>query len=131
MDAREYLEAIKLKLILCPKIRSAEIVDERTVLPNHGYFRARLTLINGDFLEISEYFVSDGNQCEPRKYRYQWMDGSHTRLIKRWDNAHHFPLLPNYPHHVHCGSEDIVEPSRPLGIIELIGIIEQEVESGC
>ncbi|QTA90949.1 toxin-antitoxin system TumE family protein [Desulfonema magnum] len=114
--------------MLCPKIRSAEIVDERTVLPNHGYFRARLTLINGDFLEISEYFISDGNQCRPQKYRYQRMDSSRIRLIKRWDNAGHFPLLPGYPHHVHIGSEDNAKPSEPLSIIKLIGIIEQEIE---
>ncbi|MDM8525809.1 DUF6516 family protein [Desulfococcaceae bacterium HSG8] len=44
------------------------------------------------------------------------------------DNTGHFPLLPNYPHHVHIGSEDNVEPSDSLNIIELIDIIEQEIE---
>lgn len=127
MDAQTYLKTVKERLTFCLKIRSVEIVDERVVLPTHGYFRARLILTNNDFLEVSEYFACDGNQCSPLKYRYQWMDGSFTHLIKRWDNVNHFPELPGYPHHVHVGSENNVFPSEPLSIIDIIRIIEQEI----
>ncbi len=128
MDAQSYLKAVKRELAICLKIRSLEIVDERVASASRGYFRARLALTNDDFLEVSEYFVCDGNQCSPLKYRYQWMDGSFTRLIKRWDNVNHFPNLPGCPHHVHVGSEDNVFPSQPLNIIDIIRIIEQELE---
>ena len=38
----------------------------------------------------------------------------------------HFPDLPNFPHHVHIGDEEHVEPSQSMSIIELIALIEQE-----
>ncbi len=126
MDVQTYLETVRERLTFSLKIRSVEIADERIVLPSHGYFRARLVLTNDDLLEVSEYFTCDGNECNPIKYRYQWMD-SFSGLIRRWDNANHFPDLPGFPHHVHVGSEENVHPSRPLGIIDVIGVIEQEI----
>jgi hypothetical protein len=126
MDIQAYLEAVKDKLLLCPKISSIEIIDERVALQSHAYFRARLILINGDFLEISEYVISDGEQCRTQKYRYQWMDKSQTRLIRRWDNVGHFPDISSYPHHVHIGTEDNVFASESLNIIELIEIVVRE-----
>lgn len=126
-DTPTYFEAVKEKLAICPKIRSVEIIDERVVSPTHGYFRTRLILTNGDFVELSEYVISDGNKCRPSKYRYQWMDSSHTNLIKRWDNANHFLKLEGYPHHLHIGEEFNVISSKPLNLIEVIDIICEEI----
>jgi hypothetical protein len=47
------------------------------------------------------------------------------QLIRRWDNAQHYPGLPNFPHHVHEGNERQVVPGRALSIIELMDLIEQ------
>ena len=126
MDAESYLIDLKVHLALSSVIQSIEILDERIVLSNRGYFRARLTLVNGDFLEVSEYFVCEEENCFSKTYRYQWMDAKQKRLIKRWDNAEHFPDLPGFPHHIHLGREDNVEPSEPLSIIALLALIESE-----
>ena len=56
MDAQQYLTEIKSKLIASPIVESFSIVEERD-LQDRGYFRARVTLTNTDFLEIAEYFV--------------------------------------------------------------------------
>jgi len=56
MDAAAYLETIKLRLASSPVVRSIVIVQERG-LPDQGFFRARLTLKNDDFVEVTEYFV--------------------------------------------------------------------------
>ncbi len=122
-----YFEAVKVKLTLCPVIRSVEIIDERVISPTHGYFRAKLVLSNGNIVEISEYAVSDGNECRSGKYRYQWMD-SHNNLIKRWDNAGHFPKLEGYPHHLHVREETQAIPSNSLNIIEVIDVICKEIK---
>jgi hypothetical protein len=127
MGPETYLIEIKAKLAVSGFIRSIDIIDERTALSDRGYFRAQVTLINGDFLEISEYFVIEMGRFVPKRYRYQWMDATRTHLKKRWDNAEHFPSLPEFPHHVHVGSEANVVPSRPLGIVELIDIVEREI----
>ncbi len=128
MYAQSYLDDIKIKITLCPVIKSVKIIDERAVLSDRGYFRAIIKLINDDFVEISEYFIIENGNIITNKYRYQWMDEKQQKLIKRWDNAHHFPDLPNFPHHVHIAQEDNVETSKAIGIIELIDIISKEIQ---
>jgi hypothetical protein len=101
-------------------------VEER-LLPDRGYFRARMVLSNTDFLEVAEYFVLEEGPCRTKRYRYQWMDSSQQILRKRWDNVEHFPELPNFPHHTHVGEETKVEPGCSLNIIELMDLIEKEI----
>jgi hypothetical protein len=126
MDVAAYLEAIKLKLASSPIVRSVVIVQERS-LPDQGFFRARLTLQNDDFVEVTEYFVVERDIARTGEYRYQWMDATQQMLRKRWDNAEHHRSTPSFPHHVHVAKEDRVEPGRSLSIIESIDIIESEV----
>jgi len=84
MDPETYLIEIKTTLAVCSLIRSIDIIDERTVLSDRGYFRAQITLMNGDFLEVSEYFVLEEGRYIPKRYRYQWMDAAQRHLKKRW-----------------------------------------------
>ena len=130
MDPQTYLIEIKVKLAVSVFIRSIEIIDERTVLSDRGYFRAKLILTSGDFLEISEHFVAEEDKYVPKRYRYQWMDSTQRSLKKRWDNAEHYPSLPGFPDHAHVGSEENVIPSRPIGILEFIDILEKELPNG-
>lgn len=126
MNAQAYLEAIKSKLASSTVIQRIDIVQEY-VLSNQGFFRARLTLRNNDFLEVAEFFRVAREQTQAVEYRYQWMDPNRQVLRKRWDNATHYPDLPNFPHHVHIGATGRVEPGQPLSIIELVDLIEQEI----
>jgi hypothetical protein len=126
VDPQQYVTDIKAKLIASTSVATITIIEER-LLSDRGYFRARLTLTNNDFLEVAEYFVAAAEQYVTRRYRYQWMDGSQQVLRKRWDNVEHFPDLRNFPHHIHVGEESRVEPGRPLSIIELLDVIEQEL----
>ena len=126
MELEEYINTVKVKLNASSAISSIEIIDERTFL-DRGYFRARLTLSNSDFLEIAESFTIINERCVTLGYRYQWMDSSKQRLRKRWDNVTHFPDLPNFPHHVHIGEESNVESSQCRNIRELIDLVEQEM----
>ncbi|WP_417914858.1 toxin-antitoxin system TumE family protein [Candidatus Electronema sp. JM] len=126
MTAQECLEKIKAKLIISDAVCSITIIAERA-LSNRGYFRARLTLANGDFLEVSEYFLTENNGCSTIEYRHQWMDPARTKLIKRWDNAPHFPQLANFPHHIHIASETDAVPGTVMGIIHLIELFETEL----
>jgi len=70
MISAQYLTEIKAKLLAGPAVITVA-VKERT-LPESGYFRARLTLRNGDFLEVVEFFTD--NRWSAESYRYQWMD---------------------------------------------------------
>jgi hypothetical protein len=122
-----YIEAIKLKLATSIIVQDIDIVQER-VLDDTGYFRARLRLTNGDFLEVSEFFKVSSDRIQTIEYRYQWMDSSKKELRKRWDNARHHPTKQNFPHHVHVGDDKFVEPGELLSIVEALDVIEQQMQ---
>ena len=133
MDVRGYLNEVRIRLATSAAITAIDVVIEQE-LSDRGYFRARLSLANGDFLEVSEYFVARGDNPETVEYRYQWMDHAQRRLVRRWDNARHFPELPQFPHHIHMGDERQVIPGQVLSILALVDVIEQEMglrESGA
>ena len=126
MDLHQYIAAIKETLDNSAIISSIDIVDERVLL-SRGYFRARLTLTNTDFLEIAESFEIQNDPLITLDYRYQWMDASKQILRKRWDSVKHFPGLPNFPHHIHIGSESNVEPGQSRNSLEFIEFLESEL----
>jgi Family of unknown function (DUF6516) len=126
MDLALYIEAVRAKLDKSVMVATVEVVDARVLL-NRGYFRARLSLSNGDFLEIAESFAMRDGQLVTLDYRYQWMDGTKQTLRKRWDSVKHFPGLPNFPHHVHIGNESNVEASLCRSILEFVDWIEVEL----
>jgi hypothetical protein len=128
MNPQAYLTGIKAKLVTSSIVISITVVEEY-VLPDRGYFRARLGLSNHDFLEVAEYFVLEDEKCVTRRYRYQWMDQSQQVLRKRWDNVEHYPNLLNFPHHIHVGEESRVEPGQLVSIMELLDSLEQELRS--
>jgi len=98
--SQNYLTEIKTKLNSSQVIQTIKILKERAI-SDQGFFRARLMLKNGDFLEVAEFFKVENEQCVTITYSYQWMDSSQTKLKKRWDNVEHFPDLANFPHHLH------------------------------
>lgn len=126
MDVQAYLNAIHTKLSCSKIIVSIESTTSRYLL-NQGYFRARLRLVNQDFLEISESFQVNDEQIITLDYRYQWMDSSKQLLRKRWDSVKHFPELPNFPHHIHMGEEGTVKPGQSRNIIDFIEFLESEL----
>ncbi len=127
MDALTYLDLIRLKLSTSDIVREVTVVRERAT-ENYGFFRARIRLQNGDFLEVVEYFAIENDKPVTIEYRFQWMDPTMQYLRKRWDNAAHHSGLPNFPHHIHVTSESQIEPGSALGVIALIDLLEQELD---
>ena len=121
-EPMEYLEATKLKIVANPIVSCYDIIKER-VTSLGGYIRIRMTLVNGDCLEVSEYFERTFSEIKTVDYRYQWMDAS-KNLRCRWDNAPHHPELDNFPHHTHKNSEHNVIPGKVLSISQVLDIIE-------
>jgi len=126
----DYVLQLKAKLTISPIVASFNLVEEK-VWPDRGYIRIRMSLCNGDFLEVAEYLVLEEDECITHRYRYQWMDGERRELRKRWDNVEHYPDLPSFPHHVHVGKEENVEPGERLSIIQLLDVLSSEISMGC
>ena len=122
----DYLREIESALLTSPVVRSYEIVRS-WANTDDGYIRVRCWLTNGDFLELAEYFLVTGSTIETVDYRHQWMDGSQTTLHMRWDNTPHHPEVPNFPFHVHLGTEEEVQPDRPRSVLDILAYIESRL----
>lgn len=122
-EINAYLDALKLKLVTSPVVAQYTIIKERTTATD-GYLRVQATLANGDFLELTEYFVRSSEELTTVDYRYQWMDSARRQLRRRWDNSPHHPETPNFPHHLHLGSETHVIAGESLNISQVLDILE-------
>jgi hypothetical protein len=114
----EYHQAVKARLIADPLVLQFEIQRERRTADD-GYLRARLLLNNQQELEFSEYIRRVRDQIHVVTYSFHWTDSNGT-LICRWDNAPHYPKLPQAPHHIHDGDQDSVLPGAPITIAEVL-----------
>jgi hypothetical protein len=65
MSLKDYVAQVRARLGESGIVIMLEVVDVRVLL-NRGYFRARLGLSNGDFLEVAESFavsiIGDGSR---------------------------------------------------------------------
>jgi hypothetical protein len=124
MTIADYFDAIKDRLTTDPVVTSFSIVRERTTLVD-GHLRARLAISDGSMLEFSEYAQrSPDGQIDVVTYSYHWA-GADGNLIRRWDNAPHFPGLPGFPHHIHDRRTDSVLSGEPVSIFVVLDEIAQ------
>jgi hypothetical protein len=126
MTPESYLAEVKARLATSPVVAKVINVVEDWVLSDRGYFRARLTLSNGDFLEVVEYFVIEDDRNVTQRYRHQWMTADHQTLRQRWDNVEHFPDLQNFPHHIHVGNKSPIS-GQSMSILEVLEQLEIEL----
>ncbi len=124
-DPASYLAEAELALVSSPIIAEYQILRS-WANTDDGYIRARVTLTNGDFLEIGEYFVLQGGRIETADYHHQWMDTNKQKLRRRWDSTPHYPELQNFPHHIHLGETDIV-PGQPISLVSVLKVLEREL----
>jgi Family of unknown function (DUF6516) len=71
-------------------------------------------------LEFSEYMRrSSEGEIAAITYSYHWANAD-NELIKRWDNAPHFPDLPGFPDHIHDGATGEVTSGQPMRIFAVL-----------
>jgi hypothetical protein len=121
------LKEIKEFLVAHQHVTEFRFLRER-VTSGSTYVRARLTLTNGGILHFTEYGEVDvAGNSRIVTYTYQWMTAD-GKLIRRWDNAFHYPHLPNFPHHLHDGDEKNVLPSEPMNLFKVLDVIATELD---
>ena len=126
MNPAQYLKNVTAQLTLSPIIRSS-LITKSWAREKAGYLHLRLTLINGDFVEIGEYFLLKNDECVTEDYRYQWMNAEKTKLRRRWDNTKHFPDLDNSPHHIHLANGRVISGVL-LSTLQLLQILQTELK---
>ncbi|MBI4788729.1 MAG: hypothetical protein HY782_16990 [Chloroflexi bacterium] len=125
-DPASYLADTELALISSPVIAEYQIVRSWANIDD-GYIRVRGALTNGDFIELAEYFVLNGDQIVTVDYRHHWTSGDKSVLRRRWDSTPDHRKLENFPHHIHVGGEGNVVPGQPQSVIDVLRIIEDEI----
>ena len=126
-----YLQGIDALLSASPLVRDVEIVRRAirdTEFEKVLHYRYRVLLANGDFIEMTERVFEAQGRLEVTKYRHHWQDRQ-SRLLKRWDNAPHYPAIDTFPHHLHDGTEDDVVPHPAITGLEVLQYILETVEA--
>ena len=121
----EYFINIKLSLLFSKTIKSFIILRER-ISENDGHLRIKCSLANNDLLEFSIYAEKREEISSIENYSFHWQrnDG---KLVCRWDNTPHHPEIESFPHHVHIGSEEHVEPSNAMDVPALLKILNEKI----
>jgi len=123
-DAADYLAHIKALIALNSQVVHWTVVREEAQ-DDMGLFRYRLTMRDGDLLEMFERFQIVGERLRVAKYSFHWQ-GADGQLRRRWDNAAHHPEVSTHLHHVHDGTEVNVLPHEPISTEEVLAIIAAE-----
>lgn len=123
----QYFDAIEARFLQSFAIASYQIL-RREIAGVDGKLRANLVLVDGSVAEMFEYVREIAGQIQLLKYSFHWQE-QQGRLRRRWDNAPHFPDLPNAPHHVHEGDGSVVEAKNPPNMLLVIEEFENGIQA--
>lgn len=119
MNIAKYFESVKDCILADSFVVDFKIIKYVDRSKN-GHMRARVVFSDDSNLEFSEFIEQSTNdEIRPVTYSYQW-SGKNGNLIRRWDNANHFPKLKNFPHHIHEGRTGEVTPGTPINIFAVL-----------
>jgi len=118
-----YFDRVLLTALGSPKVKRVEQVRRaHDATGRIGFMRYRLTLINDDLLELTERVEVQAGEIIVTKYRHDWQNQEGV-LIKRWDNALHYPQVAGFPHHLHDGSGDTVVAHPPVDALQVLRLV--------
>ena len=96
----DYFETLRAVIAASTIVRSSRLTFDRRS-DEIGYVRGDLFLMDDSRLHFREFVRQiEGVPAERYSYAYQYQRADGT-LILRYDDAPHFPNLPNAPHHKH------------------------------
>ncbi|MCC6298564.1 MAG: hypothetical protein IT314_04655 [Anaerolineales bacterium] len=126
MNVGEYFESVKDRILTDSFVVDFKIL-KYVNRSNNGYLRARIVFSDNSQLEFSEFIEQNTEgTIQLVTYSYHWADENNT-LIRRWDNAPHFPKLKNAPHHIHYGKGGRVKSGNQTNVFEVIKEISSTI----
>ncbi len=108
-------------------LSSSEIIQEVVVIvlvqePGKQALRAKATLNGGYLLHINE---SLGIGFRSYSYHVR-KDG---KMVRRWDNAPHWPEMKAFPHHLHLNDENTAMECREVFIDDVLDEMNAIIKS--
>lgn len=127
-EVSDYFDLVFLTALSSAKVKRVEKIRQvEDATSRIGFFRYRVTLINGDLLELTERVEVQAGHITTTKYRHHWQNQA-GQLLKRWDNAPHHQPVVSFPHHVHEGSENNVGDHSPVNALDILNLVIQLVK---
>ncbi|MBI3957392.1 MAG: hypothetical protein HY328_01185 [Chloroflexi bacterium] len=121
-----FLEGVKLQIGASPHVILSILVREK-LEEEAAFYRFRLLLADGSRLDASERVELIGERLVITKYSFHWQDRD-GRLIARWDTAPHHLTLPTFPHHIHDGAEENIQPHAPVTLADVLATISRRLK---
>jgi len=121
----QYFDNIEASILQSPVIESYQIIRSE-ISGNEGKLRIKASLQNNDSVELFIYVSEIKTRIQLLKYSFHWQD-QHTNLIKRWDNAPHYPNIPNAPHHIHEADGSVSGNANTPDIFYVLQEIEAQI----
>ena len=122
MDIRQHFDAIESHLLQSPAFKSYTIIRSEIAF-SEGKLRVKSPLQNGGTAEFFIYVCETDGRIELLKYSFHWQD-EQAQLIRRWDNAPHYPNLPSAPHHIHEADGSISDSETIPDLFQIFHEIE-------
>lgn len=108
------------------QVVEAPDIDERDNQLGRLSFSVRYR--DGSRLVVRLWADCSGDHVRWPSYSFQYLD-SRDRLRFRYDDAPHHPELPNFPHHLHAGSDERnVFPHGPPPLRALVDAIRWHLD---
>lgn len=114
----QYFQDIEIRLIQSDIILSYDIVRHEIGLTD-GKLRCLLRLPDDHMAECFVYITEDNGRLRTDKYSFHWQNKA-EKLQERWDNAPHFPNLPNAPHHRHLADGSVISANQSPDFIAFL-----------
>lgn len=92
------LDDLLARMRATSKLSDIQVLENESVDDETFVFKVRATIVSS-FLQIR--FLADKDL---KRYSFQLYS---DRPLLRWDNAPHYPSLPNSPHHFHNQDENV------------------------
>jgi hypothetical protein len=94
------LPRLETLLRASPKVTSVQVIDHNAIIDEGNFLlKIRCDLTAGQSLQIRLRAIASD-----LRYSYQEFT---DKPLRRWDNAPHFPQLPNVSHHYHDSQGDV------------------------
>jgi Family of unknown function (DUF6516) len=97
-------------LALSPVVKSQDVHTEKRA-STEGYLRGDVLFRDNSLLHFRELVTTEPTVHRiSYTYHYQSAEG---KMIFRYDDANHFPMLASAPHHKHTGENDVSAANAP------------------
>jgi len=122
LQVESYFAQLRKMIANCAVVASWQYEEDGRT-STLGAFKARISFLDGSFLDFREFV--DTSTRPVRRYSYSYHYQKNEQMIFRYDNAPHHPELSGFPHHKHVADSTV--ESQPPTLKEVLAEISVQI----